>query len=95
MNHAVYCSCTGGLILASPFNNTAPLQFSATAAFLGKLYSDYLSIMQVPGGSCGADSFSPDMLQSFAKSQASMHQNTEISKQKSTIFVMKPSSLCR
>ncbi|XXG60817.1 hypothetical protein AAC387_Pa04g2635 [Persea americana] len=58
----------GGLILLRPLS-AAPLQFAATAAFLSKLYNDYLDILQNHGKTCGAESFSLQMLQDFSSSQ--------------------------
>jgi hypothetical protein len=43
----------GGLILLKPDYGT-PLQFAATAAFLSKLYSDYLDLMRSTGRRCGS-----------------------------------------
>ncbi|KAL0016274.1 hypothetical protein SO802_003343 [Lithocarpus litseifolius] len=47
----------GGLILLKPYYDT-PLQFAATAAFLSKLYSDYLDLLRRSGGMCSNDGFS-------------------------------------
>ncbi|WOL14252.1 endoglucanase 25-like [Canna indica] len=59
-----------GLILLQP-NQNAPIQFAATAAFLSKIYSDYLNLLNIKSESCSTtQSFSLEMLQSFARSQA-------------------------
>nr|XP_023895265.1 endoglucanase 25-like [Quercus suber] len=58
----------GGLILLKPDYDT-PLQFAATAAFLSKLYSDYLDLLRRSGGMCSNDGFSVKMLRSFSMSQ--------------------------
>ncbi|KAG6531242.1 endoglucanase 25-like [Zingiber officinale] len=57
-----------GLIFFQP-NQSAPLQFAATAAFLSKIYSDYLDVLQIRSGNCDAESFSLEMLQNFARTQ--------------------------
>lgn len=61
----------GGLILLRP-NASAPLQYAASAAFLAKIYKDYLSSVGTLGVSCSnlAESFSLDMLHTFSMSQA-------------------------
>ncbi|KAL5560403.1 hypothetical protein UlMin_036614 [Ulmus minor] len=60
----------GGLILQSPENEAPPLQFAATASFLSKLYSDYLSGLRRSGSSCAtAGGFSVEMLKTFSTSQ--------------------------
>lgn len=66
----VFFISIGGLILLRPLS-AAPLQFAATAAFLSKLYNDYLDILQNYGKTCGAESFSLQMLQDFSSSQVS------------------------
>ncbi|CAN8270414.1 unnamed protein product [Cochlearia groenlandica] len=43
---------TGGLIRLQP-GDTQLLQYAASAAFLAKLYSDYLDAIPVPGWTCG------------------------------------------
>ncbi|XP_077214032.1 endoglucanase 25-like [Tasmannia lanceolata] len=58
----------GGLILLRP-NSSAPLQFAATAAFLSKLYSDYLDSLKTLGGTCGTHTFSLDKLLTFSTTQ--------------------------
>ncbi|KAF5200715.1 Endoglucanase [Thalictrum thalictroides] len=58
----------GGLILLRP-DYGAPLQYAATASFLSKLYTDYLYAQRIPGVSCGTNSISPEMLQTFSMSQ--------------------------
>ncbi|THU51339.1 hypothetical protein C4D60_Mb06t29970 [Musa balbisiana] len=58
----------GGLILLQP-NKSAPLHFAATAAFLSKIYGDYLNIINIPGANCGSEFFPLERLQSFARSQ--------------------------
>ncbi|KAK4481337.1 hypothetical protein RD792_012222 [Penstemon davidsonii] len=58
----------GGLVLLKP-DGGAPLQYAATAAFLSKLYSDYLVLLSRTGGSCNTDTFSVKLLQEFAMSQ--------------------------
>ncbi|KAG1369993.1 Endoglucanase [Cocos nucifera] len=58
----------GGMLLPKP-NSSAPLQYATTAAFLSKIYSDYLNIDQVHGGSCSTFSFSLNMLQDFSRLQ--------------------------
>ena len=70
------CSCypitfldVGGLILLKPDYDTT-LQFAATAAFLSKLYSDYLDLLRRSGGMCSNDGFSVRLLTSFSMSQA-------------------------
>lgn len=59
----------GGLILLKP-NSGTTLQFAATAAFLSKLYSDYLDLLRRSGVNCKSDGFSVNMLRSFSMSQA-------------------------
>ena len=59
-----------GLILLKP-NSSTSLELASTAAFLTKLYSDYLDSIKVEGGACGDDLYSLDDLQNFAASQAS------------------------
>ncbi|XP_068649069.1 endoglucanase 10-like [Aristolochia californica] len=67
--HDNFNMTAGGLILLRP-SNRAPLQYAATAAFLAKLYKDYLHVMQILGGSCSStESFSLQMLQAFSASQ--------------------------
>lgn len=61
----------GGLIFLKPDDYGGALQFAATASFLSKLYSDYLSLLQRSGGSCGNGGFSRAMLRRFAMSQVS------------------------
>ncbi|CAL9193716.1 unnamed protein product [Musa hybrid cultivar] len=58
----------GGLIILQP-NKSAPLHFAATAAFLSKIYGDYLNIINIPGANCGSEFFSRERLQNFARSQ--------------------------
>ncbi|KAF5444616.1 hypothetical protein F2P56_033736 [Juglans regia] len=78
MTHSVMCSylskqdfekTQGGLILLKP-NSGTTLQFAATAAFLSKLYSDYLDLLSRSGVNCKSDGFSVNMLRSFSMSQA-------------------------
>jgi len=59
----------GGLILLKP-DYGAPLQFAATAAFLSKLFSDYLDLMRSTGRRCGSVAISQNTLRSFSMSQA-------------------------
>lgn len=54
------------MLLPKPNSN---LQYATTAAFLSKIYGDYLDIIQVPGGSCSKFSFSLSMLQEFSRLQ--------------------------
>ncbi|XP_008786534.2 endoglucanase 10-like [Phoenix dactylifera] len=63
---ATFRATPGGMPLPRP-NGSAPLQYATTAAFLSKIYSDYLNIIQIPGGSCSTFSFSLDMLQDFSR----------------------------
>ncbi|XVF39121.1 hypothetical protein PTKIN_Ptkin01aG0010100 [Pterospermum kingtungense] len=58
----------GGLILLRP-DNGGQLQFAATASFLSKLYSDYLTLIIRSGGNCTGGSFSLEMLHRFSISQ--------------------------
>lgn len=65
----------GGLIILRPLS-VAPLQLAATAAFLSKVYNDYLDILHSFGGSCGnQQSFSLQMLHDFSTSQASCDED--------------------
>ncbi|KAJ0976952.1 hypothetical protein J5N97_012426 [Dioscorea zingiberensis] len=50
-------------------NTSTSLQLASTAAFLTKLYSDYLDSIKVEGRACGDDLYSLDDLQTFATSQ--------------------------
>lgn len=73
MRSTLLCfSCAGGLIILQP-NKSAPLHFAATAAFLSKIYGDYLNIINIPGASCGSEFFSRERLQNFARSQVGLH----------------------
>ncbi|MCO5553950.1 hypothetical protein L7F22_007476 [Adiantum nelumboides] len=59
----------GGLVLFKGLNATAPLHYAATAAFLAKLYADYMKAAGIPGWNCG-DTFYPyDALTNFSLSQ--------------------------
>ncbi|XAR49633.1 Cellulase [Bertholletia excelsa] len=60
----------GGLILLKP-DYGAPLQYAATAAFLSKLYSDYLDLLQRSGSKSTACAFSIGQLRMFSTSQVS------------------------
>ncbi|MQM03052.1 hypothetical protein Taro_035831 [Colocasia esculenta] len=60
----------GGLIIINP-NESGTLQFGVTAAFLTKVYNDYLKSLRIPGENCGFDFFSLQTLQTFSRSQAS------------------------
>ncbi|XP_058099696.1 endoglucanase 10-like [Magnolia sinica] len=66
--HQNFNMTRGGLILLRP-DHGGPLQFAAAAAFLSKLYKDYLGIIRSYGGSCGSQSFSLQMLNTFSTSQ--------------------------
>ncbi|XP_039117541.1 endoglucanase 25-like isoform X2 [Dioscorea cayenensis subsp. rotundata] len=57
-----------GLILLKP-NSSTSLELASTAAFLTKIYSDYLDSIKIEGGACGDDLYSLDDLQNFAESQ--------------------------
>ncbi|XP_051139484.1 endoglucanase 25-like [Andrographis paniculata] len=59
----------GGLIVLTPDGGGAPLQYAATAAFLSKLYGDYIQLLKRTSGSCGGSVFSVQMLQDFSLSQ--------------------------
>ncbi|KAG6776161.1 hypothetical protein POTOM_019667 [Populus tomentosa] len=48
LSHEIYSRTPGGLILLRP-DHGEPLQFAATASFLGKLYSDYLELLRRSG----------------------------------------------
>ncbi|KAK1266589.1 Endoglucanase 25 [Acorus gramineus] len=63
---------SGGLILQRPESGgPAPLQSAVTAAFLSKLYGDYLTVLRTGGRSCkGGWSFTIEALRSFSASQA-------------------------
>ncbi|KAG9458920.1 hypothetical protein H6P81_003428 [Aristolochia fimbriata] len=52
--HDNFNKTAGGLILLRP-SESAPLQYAAAAAFLTKLYKDYLHLMQTSGGSCTSE----------------------------------------
>ncbi|ERN19923.1 endoglucanase 25 isoform X1 [Amborella trichopoda] len=58
----------GGLILLRP-DTLGPLQFAATAAFLSKLYKDYLVVQRTSNWACGDDVFPMDVLEDFSLSQ--------------------------
>ncbi|KAK1288068.1 Endoglucanase 9 [Acorus calamus] len=62
----------GGLIIQRPESGAlAPLQSAVTAAFLSKLYGDYLAVLRTGGRSCkGRWSFTIEALRSFSTSQA-------------------------
>ncbi|KAG5246022.1 endoglucanase [Salix suchowensis] len=64
----IYNRTPGGLILLRP-DHGEPLQFAATASFLGKLYSDYLELLRRSGASCSSEFFSVEMLREFSISQ--------------------------
>lgn len=68
-----------GLILFQNNSGAAPIQLAATAAFLSKIYSDYLEIVNVKVGICGPDVFSLNELQSFARSQVSENHTASTS----------------
>ncbi|KAJ6412549.1 hypothetical protein OIU84_005577 [Salix udensis] len=51
LSHKIYNRTPGGLIVLRP-DHGEPLQFAATASFLGKLYSDYLELLRRSGVSC-------------------------------------------
>uniref|UniRef100_A0A1D1XCA6 Endoglucanase n=1 Tax=Anthurium amnicola TaxID=1678845 RepID=A0A1D1XCA6_9ARAE len=59
----------GGLVMLIRPYNGGQLQYAVTAAFLTKLYNDYLNSLQIPGESCGSDFFPLGRLQSFSRSQ--------------------------
>ncbi|XP_062099751.1 endoglucanase 10-like [Humulus lupulus] len=59
----------GGLVIQTVEDGAPLLQFSATASFLSKLYSDYLQALRRSGGSCTDHSFSIEMLRTFSTSQ--------------------------
>ncbi|XP_021898512.1 endoglucanase 25-like [Carica papaya] len=69
LSHETLNRTQGGLIFLKPDDYGGALQFAATASFLSKLYSDYLSLLQRSGGSCGNGGFSRAMLRRFAMSQ--------------------------
>ncbi|KAJ0988738.1 hypothetical protein J5N97_007094 [Dioscorea zingiberensis] len=56
----------GGLIL---LKRPRPLQYAVNAAFLAKLYADYMNASNVPGWYCGPNFISVNDLRSFAASQ--------------------------
>lgn len=67
-SHQIFNTTPGGLVIQRP-KYGAPLQFAATASFLGKLYSDYLDLLRSSGGSCSNGGFTLDMLRNFSLSQ--------------------------
>ncbi|KAJ6399061.1 hypothetical protein OIU77_019747 [Salix suchowensis] len=68
LSRKIYNRTPGGLILLRP-DHGEPLQFAATASFLGKLYSDYLELLRRSGVSCSSEFFSVEMLREFSISQ--------------------------
>ncbi|XP_002960146.2 endoglucanase 25 [Selaginella moellendorffii] len=58
----------GGLIILNR-GNPAPLQYTANAAFLAVLFSDYMIAGDVPGWYCGSQFYTADTMRNFAKSQ--------------------------
>ncbi|KAI5589364.1 hypothetical protein BDE02_05G157600 [Populus trichocarpa] len=68
LSREIYSRTPGGLILLRP-DHGEPLQFAATASFLGKLYSDYLELLRRSGVSCSSEFYSVEMLREFSISQ--------------------------
>lgn len=61
---------TEGLIWVSEWN---PLQQPVASAFLATLYSDYMITSKTHKLNCDSDSFTPEDLRDFAKSQVTFH----------------------
>ncbi|MED6125324.1 hypothetical protein PIB30_067463 [Stylosanthes scabra] len=58
----------GGLIMLN-HGNPRPLQYVVNAAFLAKLYSDYMGAIYVPGITCGGKFYGAEALEDFARTQ--------------------------
>ncbi|XP_025604005.1 endoglucanase 25-like [Arachis hypogaea] len=58
----------GGLIMLN-HGNPRPLQYVVNAAFLAKLYSDYMGALYVPGIMCGGKFYRSEALEDFARTQ--------------------------
>lgn len=61
---------TDGLIWVSKWSS---LQHPVASAFLAALYSDYMVTSKADKLNCDSDSFSPEDIRNFAKSQVSIH----------------------